>query len=222
MSKAIKILVVILTVFTFFIQNSHAFWGRKKTTETPEPRIQKEESQVKKESSKQVQKKGVKQEIKEKTKKEEKTEVSKQEVKKTPVVEKKVDKKAQRQKEKLKLERDKKRKQINSTQWAIDLNLMGVKGKSKQDVLIFEENRFYAKKTSKEGFNATNYTISVQDDGITVWETMQTAEEGKINFWRGEIAEDMKSMRGIVSKQLPDGTTENYSFLSQSKSIINN
>ncbi len=200
MSRTIKILVIILTVFTFFVQNSYAFWGRKKTTKTPEPKIQKEDSQAKKEPL---------------------TEVPKAEVKKTPVVQKEADKKTKNQVKKLKIERDKKRKQINNTQWNITLNLMGVKGKSREDVLIFEDNRFYAEKTSKEGFNATNYTISPQDNGITVWETMQTAEEGRINFWRGEIAEDMKSMRGIVSKQLPDGTTENYSFLSQSKDIIN-
>ena len=204
MSRTIKILVVVLTVSTFFVQNGYAFWGRKKTTKKPKPKIQKEESQIKKEPSVQVQK-------------EEKPEEPKPEVKKTPVVEKKADKKAEKQK----LEREKKRKQINNTQWKITLSLMGAKAKPKQDVLIFEDNRFYAEKTSKEGFNATNYTISVQDDGITVWETMQTAEEGRINFWRGEIAEDMKSMRGIVSKQFPDGTRENHSFVSQSKSIIN-
>ncbi len=209
MSRTIKILVVVLTVFTFFVQNSYAFWGRKKTTKTPESKIQKTEPEVKKESSVQ----GIK--------KEESAQKQKEEVKKTPVAEKKVDKKIQKKKKKLKLERDKKRKQINNTQWNISLSLMGAKSKPKQDVLIFEENRFYAEKTSREGFNATNYTISIQDDGVTVWETMQTAEEGRINFWRGEIPEDMKTMRGIVSKQLPDGTRENYSFISQSKNIIN-
>ncbi len=216
MRKGIKILAVFLIVFTFFVQNSYAFWGRKKTTKKSEPKIQKEEPQEK-EGLSRVQVK----ERKQKIKKEEKIEETKQKAKKTAPVEKETDKKEKNRIKKLKLERDRKRKQLNNTKWNITLNLIGVKGRSKQDMLIFEENRFYAEKTSKEGFNATNYTLSLKEDGVTVWETMQTAEEGRVNFWRGEIAEDMKSMRGIVSKQLPDGTTENYSFHSQNKSIIN-
>ncbi|MCK4993737.1 MAG: hypothetical protein KAS13_01655 [Candidatus Omnitrophica bacterium] len=217
MNKTIKILVIILTVSIIFAQDSYALWGKKKASKTPEPEIQKEESQVKKVPSEKVREKEIKQEIKEEVKKEEKQEVPEQEIKKTPVMEKKVDKKVEKLKEKLKLERNEKREQINNTQWNITLNEMGGKGQPNEDVLIFEENRFYAEKTSKAGFNATNYTISVQADGMTVWETMQTAEEGRINFWRGEIAGDMKSMKGIVSKQLPDGITENYSFLSREK-----
>ena len=216
MSRTIKIVVIMLAVFTLFAQDSYALWGRKKTTKT-----QKEEVQEKKEVPVQAKQVDEKQEIKKEAKKEEKIKVEKKEVKKTPVAEKKVDKKALKAKKKMKLQRDKKRSQINNTQWDITMNLMGAKGKPRQGVPIFEEKRFYAEKTSKEGFNATNYTISVQDDGVVIWETMQTAEEGRINFWRGEIAEDMKNMRGIVSKQLPDGTTENYSFSSQGKKIIN-
>lgn len=116
--------------------------------------------------------------------------------------------------------RQEKRKQLDNTQWEIEIKAIEGKTKEQTDILVFEDNRFYSDRSSKEGFNATNYTISIKDEEIVIWETMQTAEEGKINFWRGEISDKMTSMRGITSKKLPDGTSVNYSFTSTSKKAI--
>jgi hypothetical protein len=70
---------------------------------------------------------------------------------------------------------------------------------------------------SKRGFQATNYSLSIQGDGTFVWETMQTSEKSGIAFWRGEISADMQSMRGILSHQISDKNKEEYSFVSTAK-----
>ena len=119
-----------------------------------------------------------------------------------------------------KILRQKKRQQLDNTAWEIEITAIGTKEKAQTDSLIFEDNRFYSDRSSREGFNATNYTISIKDEDTVVWETMQTAEDGRINFWRGEISEDMEEMRGVASKKLPDGTSVNYSFTSINKKAV--
>ena len=116
--------------------------------------------------------------------------------------------------------RQEKRQKLNNTNWEIEIKAIEGKTKTQADSLIFEDNRFYSDLSLKEGFKATNYTISIKDDGTIVWETMQTAEEGRINFWRGEISDDMKSMKGITSQKKSDDTSVNYSFTSTSKKEI--
>ncbi len=116
--------------------------------------------------------------------------------------------------------REQKRAQLNNTQWPAELMAMNGEGKKHKDTLLFKDNRFSSEAYAKQGFAATNYTLSVQEDGSVVWETMQTAENGQLVFWRGEISSDMKSMRGVISKQKAAGESEDYSFVCSEKSII--
>ncbi|MFH1093924.1 MAG: hypothetical protein V1739_07205 [Candidatus Omnitrophota bacterium] len=215
MDRFIRSLWILLILAMVFIQDGYAFWGRKKTEE-PTTKAQQKQG----EKTEAVKEKAVEKEVK----KEIKQEATQEEQKKSPAKEadgkKETSEDRQKKIEEDKMLRQEKRKQLDNTQWEIEIKAIEGKTKEQTDILVFEDNRFYSDRSSKEGFNATNYTISIKDEEIVIWETMQTAEEGKINFWRGEISDKMTSMRGITSKKLPDGTSVNYSFTSTSKKAI--
>jgi hypothetical protein len=63
----------------------------------------------------------------------------------------------------------------------------------------------------------TNYTLTIQDDGKVVWETMQTSEKAGIVFRRREIDLNIEKMQGILSQRIDDKTTRDYAFVSVSK-----
>ena len=111
------------------------------------------------------------------------------------------------------------KEKLNNTSWTIDV--VPLSGGNKQaDTLMFEDNKVYSKNNKKNGFAPTNYTLSMKNDTTAVWETMQTAENGEIMFWRGEVFDDGQTMRGVVSHQLPAGTSTDYSFVAKDKKAI--
>lgn len=199
MKKMVGLIVVTVVSFVFAYSNpGYTFtWGKKKEAEP----------------QKAAEQKGAKPEVKEESKKEVKKDASKQAAF-AVVEEKKVDPKKLEQDRML---RQKKREQLDNSLWDIDINTMSGKEKPKKDALIFEGNKVSSDKFAKEGFAPTNYTLTVQGDGVTVWETMQTAANGQIIFWRGEIEPKMTSMRGVISKHVSNEKTEDYSFVSQER-----
>ncbi len=136
--------------------------------------------------------------------------------------------KAKQEAEKLKLDAEKakraliekRRREINNNEWAIDLFKLSGKGKKEAETIIFKDNQVLVGNFSKRGFAATNYSLSIQGDGTLVWETMQSSEKSGIAFWRGELSSDMQSMRGVLSFQINDKTREEYSFVSTEKKAI--
>ena len=101
---------------------------------------------------------------------------------------------------------------LNGTEWAIELSPM-YGGKAKpalKDSLRFDNGQITSASLSKEGYAGTNCTVTVGEDGVPVWETMQTSEGKGVVFWRGELYGD--TMRGILSKHPIEGNTEDYSF----------
>lgn len=115
-----------------------------------------------------------------------------------------------------------KRGALNNTQWDIDAAPLSGKGSKQQDVLVFRENKFSSEYFITLGFGASNYTLSVQEDGTAVFETMQTSEKEGIVFWRGECDTAMASCKGVFSRQLPGNKTEDYSFATTSKKPVLN
>lgn len=115
---------------------------------------------------------------------------------------------------------DKKRSELNNTEWQIEI--LGVSGKEKKEkgTLTFKNNRISVSNFGKFEFPATNYSITVQKDGLTIWETMQVSETAGTAFWRGEIDSDMKNMKGSLSHHIDENTTNDYSFASTGKKII--
>ncbi len=108
---------------------------------------------------------------------------------------------------------------LNNTQWQIELNPSSAAGKKQVLILTFQNNQV-SSTYSAGAFPSSNYTLSYNDDSTLIWETMQTSEKQGVLFWRGEIPQDMNSMRGILSHLLNDKTTRDYSFASIKKEVI--
>ncbi|MDD5730856.1 MAG: hypothetical protein PHN57_06995 [Candidatus Omnitrophica bacterium] len=132
----------------------------------------------------------------------------------------KVDKaKAKADKEKQALE-DRSRSQLNNTEWQIELTPLSGKGKKESETVMFKNNQITFANYAKKGFPMTNYTLTGQDDGSIVWETMQTSDKAGICFWRGEMDASLQSLRGILSHQINDKTKEDFSFVSVKKNTV--
>ena len=104
------------------------------------------------------------------------------------------------------------RAKLNGTNWALELKPSGGGNKKPlQDTLTFQDRQILSKLLSKDGYLGSNYTLTVQEDGSAIWETMQTKESGGVVFWRAEIQGD--AMQGVLSKQPAEGATEEFSFI---------
>jgi hypothetical protein len=115
---------------------------------------------------------------------------------------------------------EKVRKNLDNTSWNTDIFPIAGGGKVRKDDLIFKDNKFSSKDFSAKGFTATNYTLTTKDNGVTIWETMQSAENGQIIFWRGEMDENLTEMRGVLSQQKAPGESEDFTFVSKGKSAL--
>jgi hypothetical protein len=111
-----------------------------------------------------------------------------------------------------------KKAELNDHEWEVKLSSATDKSKTSSDTLIFKEQMFESKAMTDKGYKPTNYTVSLQEGGPTVWETMQSTDKGNPVFWRGEWEGD--SMRGVMSKQLGDGKNEDYYFSSVSSKVL--
>lgn len=111
--------------------------------------------------------------------------------------------------------------QLNNQEWQIELTPLNAaanaKVKKEMDVVIFKDNKVSIAGFGKKGFIPTNYSLTVQEDGMIIWETMQTSQNAGTAFWRGEMPKDMLSIRGVVSHVIDAKTKNDYSFVSTSK-----
>ncbi len=83
--------------------------------------------------------------------------------------------------------------------------------KPMQDTLKFQQGKLTSAMLTKDGYVSSNYTLTVGDDAIPVWETMQVHPEKGNAFWRGELHGD--TMSGILSRHPLEGPAQDYSFL---------
>lgn len=100
---------------------------------------------------------------------------------------------------------------LAAKKWTIYLTIIGAKkAKSETDVLTFAEGKLTSKNLSSKGYPTSNITVTVQDNGTIIWETMQTKENGDMAFWRGELEGEI--MRGVLSLQSVKGGAQDFSF----------
>ncbi len=116
--------------------------------------------------------------------------------------------------------KDKRRKAVDGNQWEISVISMTGKGEKTPDALVFAENKFSSQEYEKKGYAPSNYTVSITDEGKTVVETMQSDEEMGILFWRVEFDEDLAGCRGVISRQISENKTDDYSFVSTAKKPV--
>jgi membrane-associated HD superfamily phosphohydrolase len=153
----------------------------------------------------------------------EQTEQTEQAVKKQEPQVKKVDKAQDKALDNKRAAVQKKLAELNNTEWQIELNPLGAavgKSKKEAETVTFKNSQVMFSNFGKKGFPATNFTLTIQDDGIIVWETMQTAEKAGTAFWRGELNDNMQEMRGIVSHQIDAKTKQDFSFISTARKSI--
>lgn len=87
------------------------------------------------------------------------------------------------------------------------------RGSLKTDVFTIKDGQVTAKGLLARGYNTSNYTMSVMNDGTVVWETMQKSKsEGGVIFLRGELRGEM--LTGFMTFQPAKGNREDYSLTS--------
>jgi REP element-mobilizing transposase RayT len=100
---------------------------------------------------------------------------------------------------------------LDNSKWDIMLT-HGSSGDQKSDVLVFENIKFSSSNLLGLGFPSSNYSITANNDGSNVWETMQTKDDGSTATWYGVWTEN--SMKGILSQHMATGESFDYSFVS--------
>ena len=111
-----------------------------------------------------------------------------------------------------------KKGELNGSSWSVKIDSQSKKGALLgEDTLNFQNDKFSSESSNKIGYTPTNYTLTVQEAGPTIWETMQTSKKGEVCFWRGEWKDNV--MTGIISRQLEKGAEEYY-FTSSSRKEI--
>jgi hypothetical protein len=80
------------------------------------------------------------------------------------------------------------------------------------DTLSFKEGKFISNILSKEGFSPSKYSIRYKGEGVIVWETMQTKEDGTTVNWYGEFKGN--TMKGVLSERPTTGKNQDFSFVS--------
>jgi hypothetical protein len=107
---------------------------------------------------------------------------------------------------------NKKKAEVNGTQWVIETKPMNGKGRGEKDVLSFADNKVSSKNMVARGFAATNYSMRLIEDNETyAWETMQISEKEGVAFWRGDIGPD-GIMRGVISIRDKKNITSDFNF----------
>jgi hypothetical protein len=105
----------------------------------------------------------------------------------------------------------KKRTDLENTSWNIQVTTSGKENRKSEDVLFFKDNQVASQELLAKGFKPTNYTLTLTDDGVIVFETMQTHPKDGTVFWRGELGQG-NAMKGMISRISSDQKTQDYYF----------
>ena len=103
---------------------------------------------------------------------------------------------------------------LKSKEWAIYLTPEeGQKGVSSDtDILTFTDGTILSKNLSTKGYLASNFGLTIQNDGTAVWETMQVDETQKdLAFLRGELLTN-GIMQGTLFLKPQKGQKVTYYF----------
>lgn len=108
--------------------------------------------------------------------------------------------------------------ELNGSSWQILIKSQAGKGSLEgPDTLTFQDGKFSSEALSKKNYSRTNYTLTIQEGGPTIWETMQTSEKDGVTFFRGEWLKD--TMTGVITRQTDKGSEDYYFSSSAMKKI---
>lgn len=100
---------------------------------------------------------------------------------------------------------------LNGTEWMVEMVFVTSKGKKNMsdDTLLFADKKFISDGFDKKGYEPTNYSLTVEEDGSTRFGTMQI--KGKeTSFWKGKVKGD--KIDGSVHTQFSNNTTSTTYF----------
>ena len=103
--------------------------------------------------------------------------------------------------------------ELDGTEWEVSMIYVTKKGKknNSEDKLIFADKKFISERFDKKGYDPTNYSLTLQDDGATRFGTMQI--KGKdTSFWKGTIKDG--AIDGSVHTQLSGGDSTRTTYFS--------
>jgi hypothetical protein len=102
---------------------------------------------------------------------------------------------------------------LTAEPWSIYIFPQGSSPESAtSETLTFTNTGVEAKGMKAKGYNGSNYSLTIQDDGAAVWETVQRDADNNFLMWRGELRGE--GMNGIVSQRSASGASIVYSFSS--------
>jgi REP element-mobilizing transposase RayT len=99
---------------------------------------------------------------------------------------------------------------LKFTEWHIQLTPLAGTGDS-EDVITFEDNKFFSAKMNSLGLPYSNYSVSIHEGNTIVWETIQSDALGSAS-WRGELRDN--KMTGMLSLQETGKDPQAFSFTS--------
>lgn len=108
---------------------------------------------------------------------------------------------------------DEAQKTLNGFSWTLEVAPSGVKKEDRKttpDTVIFKDGKMSSDGLSKKGYGTSNYTLTVGDDGVPVFETMQRDENDGVAFWRGELVDG--KIRGVISVQASKSPATSFAF----------
>jgi len=102
---------------------------------------------------------------------------------------------------------------LDGTEWVIEFKPQGniTSTFPHFDRINFKGGALTSNYLSSAGFSNSNYALTIKEDGLLVWETMQRDKKGEMVFWHGEATKHAE-MSGAFSRQFKNGTIEEFSF----------
>lgn len=103
---------------------------------------------------------------------------------------------------------------LKGTSWIIEVSELNFSSKSTvsfRDVLQFDSETVTYSHLLSEGHPPATFTLSVNDGGVVVWESMQALNNYKlVLFWRGKVQGE--TMEGIFTRQALGAPLRSFSF----------
>lgn len=80
---------------------------------------------------------------------------------------------------------------LSSKEWTVYVSPESGKGKTETDAITFiSEGQVSTKNISAKGYSPSNFQLTIQDNGLAVWETMQVDKDKNVVFLRGNLKGD--------------------------------
>ena len=94
--------------------------------------------------------------------------------------------------------------ELDGTEWVVEFVSKNKKGEKviEKDTLMFKEEKFISKIYDKKGYDPTNYSLTVSEDDVTGYGTMQIKDK-ETSFWKGEVRGE--EIIGSLHVQYPSG-----------------